>query len=587
MKKTKNEFSKGALIFILGIIPSVIFLTVLILMGIGKLKGIKTQDLGETGMLTIIATAVSVWVGLNIYNVVTKQDIEEDIETSVKEKFNEQEIKFKKIQESIIRKKTDNVNNKSEFKTALDKLKNTYAISKLFLKHLQKLDANSEENLDYYGLAYYDVKNIEELLVQCSQSYEENQWEVSINEADKLSELIKEIEEKIDYKKSEFARVYLDTRKGDAIFYQNSSGGRNSTRKVKIENLRACIKCYKEVLNSIENDELSDSEIKAYVLNTIGYTYRLIANEISEGSDDDFQSKFENNMDSLLYEEECLKQYQMRGRYYRNAGLVYEWLYTAIDRIYEVYDDADEKCSNIIENSSLLKYHNDKNEEKSKDAFCKKFYDAAKMYYDKAAQLDKYDFKAFNNQGAIYLQKLDRKYGITPDRTNLIYELGISNNEKEKLEELKETQRKLILAREISPTFEDSRYNYAKAKMYEYLFTKDHEQIERAFEEVNKVFDLNKNNPGAKFVLRNCYEASEQLDKAILVNQNIIPIGDSEKIMLLYIRKKFIIIKNKNGNWSNEKCERVLKEIIENAYGDKKRISEINQILENLLHEFI
>lgn len=175
-----------------------------------------------------------------------------------------------------------------------------------------------------------------------------------------------------------------------------------------------------------------------------------------------------------------------------------------------------------------------------------KLKDVTRLYYITAIRMDKEDYKGFNNIGAFYLKLLDEELGINADREdsidNILSKKINDSNREELLSRVLEAEYCLVLAKEISETFEDCRYNFAKAKMYEYFCVKDVDKKEnikcQALEELKKMVLMKETIVFMQYILRNCYEAFNEIDKAIEVNNKLPSKGDKEKISQLYDRLK-------------------------------------------------
>ena len=97
----ESEDKKNRIVLVLGIIPNIIFGAIVIFYMIMIRNGATdlkyAPDLLDYGEASIITTAVSIWVGLNIYNFMTKNEVEELVRDSNDklEKFKEETNKLK------------------------------------------------------------------------------------------------------------------------------------------------------------------------------------------------------------------------------------------------------------------------------------------------------------------------------------------------------------------------------------------------------------------------------------------------------------------------------------------------------------
>lgn len=326
--------------------------------------------------------------------------------------------------------------------------------------------------------------------------------------------------------------------------------------------MHKAIKKYKKEFNYLkkeykaQGEDVLEAEMKAYVLNGIGYTFRLWANEIDYTKRKKFKRWYKINSNSIKYGQRSLKVSQRKGRYIRNAGIGYEILYINFEYISSVIQDfkpilKDIEKSRYLEKISLQGesaklYVEDKLKDKKKLVYLKNkekkkvkelLKELTLFYYNEAVKLDKTDYKGYNNIGEFYLRILDEKYGVKSDRTETIASLLKKAKDKNKMLEIVfEAERNLLLSKEISPTFEDCRFNHAKAKMYEYLLQSEKdENIKReALEEAKRVLIMNPNHSGARCVLRNCYEAFGDIESAIQENRKLGNKKDAKKIGKLY-----------------------------------------------------
>ena len=105
-KSSGKEISKGKLMIILGLLPS--FILALIVVGFFIMLLVQGENLTNPSLFEsalniaeadMISTAITIWVGLNIYNLTTKEELEDKIDEriskhldSVKKKKNAQTL---------------------------------------------------------------------------------------------------------------------------------------------------------------------------------------------------------------------------------------------------------------------------------------------------------------------------------------------------------------------------------------------------------------------------------------------------------------------------------------------------------------
>ena len=534
---------------ILGLLPS--FILALIVVGFFIMLLVQGENLTNPSLFEsalniaeadMISTAITIWVGLNIYNLTTKEELEDKIDERISKHLDS--VKKKNAQT------LENEIHKNAFIKELEKNRYRYAISDFILRHIERVN-----NSTFDGIEYKNVRKIEEYAVLSAQFYEKNQWKNSIKYAEKLFEIVNDF-----YIKDIgiVGQIYIFDRKGDAYFYLNSTKGRIE-KDISVKELENAIICYKEEWERLKNIE-SEKMIRAYALNAIGYTYRLLCREININSN---ASKwYETTINIIEYGEKSLKEDASTGRYIRNTGIGYELLYFNFEKIcnYIGAPEICKECSKILQNS----YYNahlkreeeiewnvakgiEKNAiEDAKKIVKEKLKDVTRLYYITAIRMDKEDYKGFNNIGAFYLKLLDEELGINADREdsidNILSKKINDSNREELLSRVLEAEYCLVLAKEISETFEDCRYNFAKAKMYEYFCVKDVDKKEnikcQALEELKKMVLMKETIVFMQYILRNCYEAFNEIDKAIEVNNKLPSKGDKEKISQLYDRLK-------------------------------------------------
>lgn len=572
-KKIIWKLSSEALILILGIIPSLIFLIIVIFQICGRFPVCQTaDDTMEGGMFAVISTAVSVWVGLNIYNLITKKDIEGLVAESVKKEMEEQH--------DIIRRKTDSISERADLKAVLNRTQTKYAFSAFVLSCINELEDQREITL-FYGINYRIIRDVEEWVTYCADNYENNVWEIPVDKSEILINRISTILKSDQYTENRL-QLYLKWRLGDIYYYRNAGVTRNGN-KINEDDLKEALKYYKEAEKMIDMDSLVTDDVKSYVRNTIGYTCRLMANRISNTR---FDKKFEMNIEALSYQEKAIKLNGAKGRYFGNTGLIYNWFFDNISLIYSEKYKLQDVCWEAIKQGYYYDDISDSGKIPNPNVMRDYAWKLASKYYSRAIELDKSDNKAFNNLGALILKKMDVEFGVVQDRPTLIGNLSIwSNMSDEKrnkfCEEVNYSLIMLQLSKDISPTFEDCRYNYAKAKIYEYLLTEDVRCLDEALFELDQVRAMNKNNSGIKYIYRNYYEVTDNLDEAIKINKMILPNGDSKKILKLYSQEK--LLREASNIDDENQLELKINQIVRESCGNKLDAQEASNIGTGLL----
>lgn len=435
---------------------------------------VRTEESIISSGLAIIAMAVSVWIGLNIYNTVSKKELEETI---------------KKV------KASETTLNKYIFLNEIEKTMETYEFSKYLYYEFQSINVE-QDNIDFRML-----KEIEARYVHCCYAYEKNHWKAARENAEQLKErIIGAIRtNRSSIKNYNLLAIYLYSRLSDSLFYSSIALPRESGTKPDIDAMKKSIEYYKEILSQID-DVYEDNIYIAYIYNTLGYTQYLLSKYDSEEASEEASEMRKialNNMNKAI---ELNKD---KGRYYRNRGLIYDF-YFCKDEL------------RMVEQPSLKK---------------EQAYNKAKADYMKAVECDKEDYKAYNNLGALYLRKLDYENKIHV-REETLDKIVIKGNE----EEIRYCLSCFEIACAISPYFEDALYNRGKAYMYLYLINPKRKMglIMKGIQYTKQVEIINENNPGYKYVLRNIYEASGNISEAMKINDKLGGQGDSTKIGEMY-----------------------------------------------------
>ena len=291
-------------------------------------------QIAESNIISILSIAVSIWIGLNIYNVVNKEDIEDTVE---------------KLHEEYERTASDNL--KYNLLKYFDATKDRYEISQFFHEAF-------EDSEEYSTSLYKKLLEIEKLYVKCVNAYEKGHRDESEGRALQIIDLTRKPSK---YKKDILIYCYFLSRKSDALFYKYY---RKSIDKVK-----ESISLYDELLDIIHKSreyEL-DSQSLAYINNTIGYTYKIMADMTKSGDEkEDLLKK------AVYYLDKAIKDNPQKARYLQNLGAVYQ----EIGKLY----NGDNKLDNLY---------------------------LAQEKYERAASAILYDYKSYNNRGSIELEIID------------------------------------------------------------------------------------------------------------------------------------------------------------------------------------
>jgi len=467
-----SKTGKIVLVFFAGMIPALLFITTVIYIVMTKDNGEPVAQILTSG-ISIIAIAVSVWVGLNIYNLVTKSEIQEEIN-----KLYNAGTGF----------------SKQIFLNELEKTSGVYCLSEYLLEQFKKRGA-LEPSPD---ITYQELSAIESEYALCCESYEKNQWDLAKTIAHRLIIRLKSdmFDVKAAYEKDPLLEIYMKSRMGDMYFYKNVVNLRLSGEKRNEEEMITLIKYFHDIMNKMR---YSEDRYLAYLYNTIGYTRFLL----SANSNQKLSGTKIPKAETCL--KEAVRLMAKNGRYHRNLGLVHEKEYAA-----------GELDTKELENE----------------------YDIARQQYKDAISNNPMDYKAYNNFAAIHLKKLDKKFKVE-GRSKLICEMDFSldkDDENTVRSEIDKDIEYLQMGLGMCVNFEDLHYNFGKALMYRYLLIESENSflLEEAIRETKKVEIFNETNIGYRYVLRNIYEAKNEIEKAQSINEKLKGMGDSNNMANLY-----------------------------------------------------
>lgn len=322
-KSNKAKISKSSIILAVFtiVVPCILCLILLVpemyyisrlneLIKIGAVKEATELSIIETG-LSILGIAVSVWIGLNIYNVIKKSEIDKEIEEI--RKTNE------KIAYSYERNK---------FISVLEKTKNLYEISEYFIRRFEEDTTTPIE--DFSIMIMFEKK-----FVKCCKAYEQKQKKRCKALAVELRTLldadeIKKLKLKYDNTFKDILEMeYFFVRESDIIFYLYNS----DKKSVSTDEFLYSIQIYEILIEKYRN--YFEKEEKEYVYNTIAHSYFLLLNDV-------------NNSDSELRQEwkdKARKNYEgiknsVKGRYHQNYGCFLEKYGTSYEEAEKRYCDA-------------------------------------------------------------------------------------------------------------------------------------------------------------------------------------------------------------------------------------------------------
>lgn len=507
MKRGKKEQMRTLVnfysVFFFGIIP-IIVTSMLLVKTLVVYKSILIIDSHELETyivnsnwmeigFSVISIAVSVWLGLNIANLIDRKQIEE-----LNNKIDESEERLENGEKNItdlderientyrtLENRISNINIDIEnrfYKTRfIDKLMETNNLyeSSLFL-YERYYDSNEAD--------FQELYQIESEYLSCIEAYESTEWIKTHTHSNEGIELLNKFEYEEKHKE------YFLIRKSDFLFYKNIVLTHDNTLgKFSCKELEESIALYKKVISLVDDKPEKYQKFIGYLYNTIGYTYDILQVNSEEDAKKRYSALAISNMEVAV-------QYNDKGRYYRNLGLAYQ------------------------HNGNLEK---------------------AKEYYKKAFEKEPKDYKAYNDSLAIILRELDEKFAINNRFNNniLISELGELNSSDKiiLLEELKEVNKYKDFAEKSNCWFEDIQYNTCKMYMYLYIFSgySKTEYIEMAIEYGKRALFLNSKSIGGKFCLRNAYECWGKLEDAKKINDELMVnnSGDSKNANIFYLNR--------------------------------------------------
>lgn len=464
-------------------------------------NNLETDTLLNTG-LTIISIAVTIWIGLNIYNVVNKEELEKTLEISQK--------RIQETQNNYIENIRNTLKNYDKRIDDLDEervKRLRYLTRKVEFINLLYLTGNRYYASDFFANLFWNTSaeysNIDNIIkserryIQCCIYYENN-------EKKKTNRLACDLI--IEYKKmmleppyttcpiNDPMKNFVRMRLSDSYFYKNMTmADINEFNKREAE---ISIQYYQEIIENKSEIKAWDDEILAYFYNSQGYTrYHIYKHTLFETTEDgiDYLKKTLNIL------EDAVSKAPYKGRYKRNLGLVYQAL-----------DD----------------------------------YNEARKNYKEASEDDPLDYKAYNAVVALDLKEFDKKYGISNRSETLLNKIVFTDKMQEECRKhIDEDIMFCQTAEKICFSFIDTHFNMAKAYLYKYLCEgrSDAELLRQAHEQIDIAEKLNPNVLGTLYVKRNIYEAEGNFEKAYEYAEMIGSKGDNDTLIKIYetLRESF------------------------------------------------
>lgn len=472
--------------------------------------------IGEINIVTtILSIAIAVWIGLNIYNIVEKRQIDQlSIRTKAIKRSTEKSKKTSKEISSTLENLKSQVENDADQleKTQIERIRSSVNLLINILINTQQDNMTGYFIRRFYSIldSKDELKKTSELDISkliCIETYFNNVYQ-SYKTNDRSSvyffafkgiETIQENEKNCNENQGKLNLYsdYLIFRKAEFHFYL----GMVQYGKTSVEFLDKAINFYLEFTESIkmilpnfdiceinmedidglENinldlpDDIKQNKEKAYLCNTLGQAYnRMIRQELKEcisNIDEKYKPTILNHykrafvyFKSAVLCEGDSKNY--REQYVRNLGTFYELLRLLI-KDFDPYSRV-----SVKENKEKLI----------------KILDKANSYYSEGLYLDGRKTKAHITDAAARLKKIfvlseieDRKY-INGHAVNRIeplfnrmmkhdFDFGVNNDEYQRI--VKNAIVKYELSLSLTPRILDSYYGLAKAYLWLALNEKD------------------------------------------------------------------------------------------------------------------
>lgn len=476
---------------------------VVAIMAMGILNGISmdetlaiTQNLVGENLLSIgiaiVAMVVSVWVGLNIYLSISKEEYE-----TLRKNISEMSEEYEKEKQQLekIKQETQSSyfqNQKAAFIWKINSQRFIYPLSG-FLAFLfeQKEDVLCIE--DYQKLYELEVKYID-----TTECYEQNKWQECFISARKLAA---EYQSWSNFEKSEHVKWYATIRIADLIFYcfACQRRGGKSEKEVTIRQMEETIRDYRKFIEIYEEDIMNfekrrfgfqTGETAAYIYNTIGYSYDLI-NQVDSANEERKQLAIENMKKAVSYLEG--DENKKKARYLRNLGLTYQ-------RQRQLED--------------------------------------AMEQYEASLKIDGTDYKTSVNIASITLQQIEGEMKLLSREK--VY-LDLDNNGFGKYKnELFKAEKMCLMSIANSVSFEDSYYKLAQVYIYLYFAEENTKYLDKAEEKLAQLEICGKEPTGYIFTKRNWYEAKGEYENALLISAKLKEASNNDVSHMKELYKKKI-----------------------------------------------
>lgn len=472
----RNKYMVKMLKYLSVICFSLFLFTLIILLFI-IYQGAATNNfsyLTEASAASMLSIAITVWIGLNIYNVISKEDLDNFVAEQ-------------REQIDIVNEKSDEAINRLDAKTSIHKLlimleetMDHYVISYYFMLKFAK-DDDTVYNVD-------DLVEIEYFFAKTTKYYEKDVYQTSLNFSEKCIRKIYKYKQKDGTLDNKLVQIFLKCREADLIYYINVCNEKIG-KDIDADKLLYSLKLYNNIKNYIDQDnsiEYIKNEVLGYIHNTIGITYQLLLNHKNN------QQYFRK---AKLGFNNAIAVYKFSGRYKRNYG-------------------------------AFLEKNMPKNEENFNEIM---------DLYERSMELNPDDYKAINTYYSYILKTIE--YIIGFDNNKILWgsiDLDIAikelkncgidliNDKNKCIKIINESIYKFEQATVIAPIFCDSYYNKAKAYLLKSYFDgKDDKLFLDGIDCCDVALSINSNCLGALYIKRNLYELYNELDKAKEINKQL------------------------------------------------------------------
>lgn len=380
MKKTSKNKLKNregiAYILIIVVCLIVMLTTIIVPIVMINVETITWEETMGIAMMDIVSVAITVWVGLNIYNNLKETEIE------------------KKLLE--LKLENEALNNRLRYGNFLQKLKETsnqYEVSKFLYDLFQEKVLHDEIEDELLEKLYL----IEENFVWTTTAYENSKFIECAKYAERSYEILEGIHRCYWYEWGEEIEFYLKIRKSDIAYYRCYSDKikpdvKAELYKDSIELYLLCIKYIEKYYEKKAFREKEKNELLGYMYNSLAFTVVRMNND-----------KLNTDMNHEEVEQWFINstKYNKKGRYLQNWGSYYEKNLKDYTNAKEKYLQAirlenknarDDKCYNLLGSLYLTIFENDNRinkrfEKENSFLLCDREFEDADNYVGEAVHL--------------------------------------------------------------------------------------------------------------------------------------------------------------------------------------------------------